>query len=94
MGYKLLGGVALATVCDENLLVATRQASEKVPAIKELNETGAFVWRMLEQGDSLAEMTAKTAAEYEISPEEARDGILDFIKVLQSAGYVIEQNNT
>lgn len=92
MEYKLLGGVALATVCGENLLVATQKASEKVPAIKELNETGAFVWRMLEQGESLAEMTAKTAAEYEISSEEARDGILGFIKALQSAGYVTEQD--
>lgn len=90
MEYKLLSGVALATVCNENLLVATRRASEKVPAIKEVNETGAFVWRMLEQGNSLAEMAAKTAAEYGISPAEACDGILDFIKVLQSAGYVIE----
>ena len=90
MEYKLLEGVALTSVCDENLLVATWAASEKVPAIKEVNETGAFVWRMLEQGNSLAEMTAKTAAEYGISPAEACNGILDFIKVLQSAGYVIE----
>lgn len=90
MEYKLLEGVVLTSVCDENLLVATRAASEKVPAIKELNETGAFVWQMLAQGESLEEMTAKTAAEYGISPAEARDGILDFIKVLQSAGYVIE----
>ena len=34
MEYKLLSGVALATVCNENLLVTTRRASEKVPAIK------------------------------------------------------------
>ena len=91
MEYKLLSGVTLATVCNENLLVATRRASEKVPAIKEVNETGAFVWRMLEQGNSLAEMAAKTAAEYEISAGEAKAGLLDFIKTLQSAGYITEQ---
>lgn len=90
MEYKLLEGVVLTSVCDENLLVATRAASEKVPAIKELNETGAFVWQMLAQGESLEEMTVKTSAEYEISAGEAKAGLLDFIKVLQSAGYVIE----
>lgn len=91
MEYKLLSGVALATVCNENLLVATRRASEKVPAIKEVNETGAFVWQMLAQGESLEEITAKTSAEYEISAEEAKAGLLDFIKTLQSAGYITEQ---
>ena len=46
---------------------------------------------MLEQGNSLAEMAAKTAAEYEISAGEAKAGLLDFIKTLQSAGYITEQ---
>ncbi len=88
MQYKLTDGVALATVCDENLLVATRKAAERVPAIKELNETGAFVWRMLERGESLCEMAAETAAEYEIPQKEAEEGILEFISVLESAGYI------
>ena len=30
MKYNILGGVALASVCGENMLVATQKATEKV----------------------------------------------------------------
>lgn len=90
MKYNILGGVALASVCDENMLVATQKATEKVPAIKKVNETGAFVWRMLEQRKSLEEMAAEAAVKYEIPPEESRAGILDFIKELKNMGYIAQ----
>lgn len=88
MKYNLLSGVAMVPVCDVNLLVATKDAMKKVPAVKELNETGAFVWQMLKQDKELDEMIDLTAKEYEISAEEAKEGLLDFIESLSKAGYI------
>lgn len=89
MKYNLLSGVVLVPVCDENLLVATKEAMKTVPAVKELNETGAFVWQMLKQGKSLDEMVDQTAKEYEISVDEAKEGLLEFIEALSKAGYIV-----
>ena len=49
-----------------------------------LNDSGAKLWRMLESGVSQEEICRRLCAEHEISMEQARVDVRDFIEQLQA----------
>lgn len=51
-----------------------------------LNETGALLWQKLENGADLDELVAALTAEYNVSPEVAREDAMAFCRKLVEAG--------
>jgi len=51
-----------------------------------LNETGAMLWRVLEQGGDLEALVSALTREYEVSYEEARTDVDAFLNKLIQAG--------
>ena len=49
-----------------------------------LNESGAKLWRMIEDGIPQTEICRQLCEEYEISMEEARGDLQDFVRQLQT----------
>lgn len=57
-----------------------------------LNESGAEIWKMLEEGKSPEQMAEVFAEDYEITYEEALLDIRQFIRQLERQGVQIEQD--
>ena len=74
---KIKEGFILRTVCDESLVVPVGEASVDFKNVIKLNETGAFLWKLLEQDTNVDEMTDE---------ETARTDILAFCDRLDEAG--------
>lgn len=54
-----------------------------------LNDTGEFIWHMLEKGAETQEIISALAKECSVSENEVRDDVEDFISALKS-GKIIE----
>lgn len=89
-GYKARPGVLLTQICGEYLLVATKAARTECPFVTILNESSAFIWRMLEKGTDLEALEAAVAEEYESEDrEENRKLILALLDELDRNHYVL-----
>ena len=51
-----------------------------------LNESGALLWRALEQGADRPALLAALTAEYDVSDAQAEQDIDEFLSTLQKAG--------
>lgn len=51
-----------------------------------LNETGAFIWRLLMQGKTQTEIAALLTEEYEITQDAALTDVNTFIEKMNGAG--------
>lgn len=88
MKYKLCQGVTLVTVCDENMLIATREARDKVGYIKVINDTGAYLWRLLEKDIAVDEIVQMVCVDYQDTEERVRPIVFNFLESLHKLGYI------
>lgn len=65
-------------------LVDTEQPGDTYTPPVLLNEGGAKLWSMLENGTSLTEICEQFSREYDIPPEQAGEDVRDFITQLRS----------
>lgn len=87
--YRTRPGVVLAEIAGEYLLVSTRALLKTCPYLTQLNESSAFLWRLLEDGAAPEELADAAAAEYGLdSPEDAMEGIRGFLQEMIDMNYV------
>ena len=72
MEYRVNPNAVYVEVCDEYLLVAVGEARGKLPQLRKLSESGAFIWRGLEKGLASESIICAVMQEYEISRDEAQ----------------------
>ena len=85
---KIKEGFMLKQVCDEFMVVPVGTASIDFKSVIRLNETGAFLWTLLEKGAEKEDMLKDILDEYDVSAEIASSDIDRFILKLTDAGIV------
>lgn len=55
-----------------------------------LNDTGEFIWQMLDKGAETGEIVTSLAAECNVPEEEIKDEVFDFIENLKKANIVFD----
>lgn len=75
---KVMGSYMLVSVSDEESTMQT------------LNETGAFLWSLLEEDTTIESMTEKMVSEYEIDAATAKSDIEAFTEKLRLSGLLEE----
>ncbi len=90
--YRTRSGVVLTGICEEYLLVAAKSVQDRVPPVTQINESSAFLWRLLEQGADEEALRRAVAEEYEIDDPAAAEGaIRAFLDQMLKLGYLIER---
>ena len=90
--YHVRKEITLASVCGEYLLIATEKARKECPRVRLINETGARIWKMLEEESSLTDIIEEFREEYpETDKEQLRKDAERFIQCLAQAGYLLEK---
>ena len=85
---KIKDGFILREVAGSFIVVAVGEAVKKFNGIVNLNETGAFLWKMLEKGATKEELLKSLLEEYEVDEKTAESDIDGFIAKLQEAKLV------
>lgn len=85
---KLKSGFSLREIAGEFMAVPFDERYDDVGALISLNETGAFLWKKLEQDCTPQELAACLVSEYGISEEEANSAVKSFTDGLAAAGFL------
>ena len=76
-------------VAGEMVLVpVTRDAADLV-GIFTLNEVGGFIWGALEEETTEDQIAAAICEEFEVSPEQAREDLNEFLAQLDEIGALV-----
>ena len=81
--YRVRPGYVVREVAGEYLLIPVIMQEDLAAQMAVLNESGKFLWEQLQQEKTVADLIAAMTEEYDVSPEEAREDILEFINLLQ-----------
>lgn len=81
---KIKSGFLLKEIAGSFVVVPVGQDLVDFSSMVTINETGAFLWKLIENGSSAEEMCQKLLSEYEgISKEDALNDINDFVNALK-----------
>ena len=82
---KMKEGFILRKVGTQYVAAATGKASESFNGIIRLNESGAFVFRQLQEGATAEELVARLLEEYDVDEAAARQDVDRFLAALKEA---------
>jgi hypothetical protein len=85
---KTKQGFMLREVGGRNIVVAVGKAAEKFNGLITLNDSGAFLWKELQNGCTYEELLKKMLTEYEVTEMTARNGIDEFLQAARGAGLI------
>lgn len=83
---KIKKGYILREVAGNYIVVAVGEAVKNFNGIINLNETGAFLWKRLEQGATEVQLKSALLEEYEVEEQIAENDIKAFISKLTEKG--------
>lgn len=78
----------LRQVADMSVIVPLRAAAEAFPGMISVNETGAFLWELLEQEQTLQSLGDALCAAYSVEQEQAEADAAAFLDKLRPVGAV------
>ncbi|AEV68688.1 PqqD family protein [Acetivibrio clariflavus] len=83
---KLSKEFVLREIAGNYIVVPFGEKAVNFNAMITLNETGAFLWKKIEEGKSKEELLSAILEEYEVDREKAKEDIEKFCEKLKSAG--------
>lgn len=85
---KVRNDFVVRSVAGSNIVVPTGAATVDFNGIMTLNETGMFLWKLLENGAEKEELLRAILSEYDIDETTAKKDIEKFLIKLEEAGLV------
>ena len=85
---KIKDGFILREVAGSYLVVAVGNAVKEFGGIVNLNETGAFLWKLLEKSSTESEMVDALLNEYDVDRDTAEKDVKAFTDKLMEAKLV------
>lgn len=87
---KINENFVLRQVVDTYVVLPIGKATVDFNGMVTLNETGAFLWKQLEQGATRETLADALTGEYDVSRDEALADIDAFLTSLESVGCIEE----
>lgn len=83
---KIKKGFMLRSIAGSNIVVPVGSAAVDFNGMITLNDSGAFLWKILETGADIDGMVQALLAEYDVDAETAKSCCVEFVKKLEEAG--------
>ena len=82
---QLRGEFVVRQLMDDTIAVPVGETARQLNGIILLNNVSRVIWQQLQVGTSLENIVAAVTATFDVSPEEAREDILEFLNKLRQA---------
>ena len=79
---KIKEGLLLKEIAGNYIIVPLNDELVDLNAMININDTGAFLFKLLQEGSTEEELCKALTSEYDVSEEEAKADISDFIRML------------
>ena len=86
---KIKQGFILREVSGNFIVVAVGEATKTFNGMIQLNDTGAFLWKLLEKGATQEQMVEQMATEYAVDNQVAQQDVKEFIENLKEANLLV-----
>lgn len=83
--------VVFRRINDECLLIPLTDNIADMNSLYRLNETGVFIWELIDGKRDIRDITAMMAEEFEVDPDEAEKDIMQFLEQVKGFLYFREQ---
>lgn len=83
---KIAQGFVLKKIADSYVVVPTGKNIVDFTAMITINETGAFIWNLLQENADLDYITQQMCSEYQIDSETAAADAQEFLTILEQNG--------
>lgn len=80
----------LRDVAGTLVIVPVGEAVSAFPGMMTLNATGAYIWELLENEQTVQSLTQALTDRYEVSPEEAQADVEAFVDKLKPTGAIMD----
>lgn len=85
---KIKEGFVLRDVMGQTVVVSTGEATEVFSGMIKLNDTGACIWKGLENGLDKNELVDRVLEEFDVTKERASEGVDNFIAMMEEKGFL------
>ena len=85
-GVKIKDGFFLHEMGNDNVVITAGDAAEIFTGMLRLNDTGVFLWKLLENNPTLDYIIDAFVNEYDVDRETAKKDVLKYIDILRSVG--------
>lgn len=85
---KVKKSFVLKNIAGNNVVLPTGAETTKFSGMLQINETGAFLWDVLKKNVTEDDLVNAMLAEYNVSAEQAKADVAEFVKTLKSAGVI------
>ena len=85
---KIVDGFMLREVAGNYIVVAVGSMAKKFNGMITLNESSAFLWKLLETGADEESLVSAMLNEYDIKEEVAKQDVKEFVEKLTKAGFI------
>jgi hypothetical protein len=82
------GEYVARTIAGETIVVPVRGQVGDLESIYNLNEVGSLIWKLVDGQTTVSQIVEAVSAEFEVTPEQAREDTLEFLGGLESAGLI------
>ena len=87
---KIKDGVVLRKIADQYMAVPVGARAKELHGMIGLNETGAFIWERLSNGQTQDEIVKALCEEYEIQEDAATASVQRFLEKLRVEGVMYD----
>lgn len=87
---KIKEGFLIRELSDHYVVVPGEEEKSGFHGMIQMNHTGAFIWRKLEEEKSREELYTSYKEEFQITEEQARKDVDLFVEKLQKEGLLCE----
>lgn len=82
---KTVDGFILKTIAGTNVVVPIGEATVSFKSMITLNDSGAFLWKLLEKGCTEDELVESLKGEYTVDDKTARADVREFVETMSKA---------
>jgi sensor domain CHASE-containing protein len=81
-------GFVLHKMGEQAVVIAVGEATKNFNGMIKLNDTGEFLWKMLEKGANKKQLASALYEDYEVTMEQAESDVERFIEILSKPGII------
>lgn len=79
---KLVEGFCIRKILDDTVIIPTGKAAHCLSGLISVNETGEFLFELLQEEQTMDSLLAALLEEFEVEPEVAKADVEAFVDVL------------
>lgn len=90
---RIVSGFILRDIAGESVAIPSGQSARLLSGLVALNETGQFLFRLLQQEQTEASLVAAMLEEYDIDAPTAQEDVAEFLDLLRQHQLLVEQDS-